>query len=99
MGQPRYTDEFKREAVRQVTEKGHPVKEVAERLGMSSYSLYEWVKKYGPATGTKTRQLANKDDEIRRLRAELKRVTEEELKRGTFPTFTWFFRRDRHTRV
>ena len=25
MGQQRYTDEFKREAVRQVTEKGHPV--------------------------------------------------------------------------
>ena len=39
MGQQRYTDEFKREAVRQVTEKGHPVKEVAERLGMSTYSL------------------------------------------------------------
>ena len=34
MEQRRYTDEFKREAVRQVTEKGHSVKEVAERLGM-----------------------------------------------------------------
>ena len=77
MGQVRYTDEFKQEAVRQVTEKGHPVKEVAERLGVSSHSLYEWIRKYRPATGTKTRQLANKDDEIRRLRAELKRVTEE----------------------
>ena len=31
MVQERYTDEFKREAVRQVTEKGYPVKEVAER--------------------------------------------------------------------
>ncbi len=77
MGQPRYTDKFKREAVRQVTEKGRPVKEVAERLGMSSYSLYGWIKKHGPAAGTKASRLANKDDEIRRLRAELKRVTEE----------------------
>ena len=77
MGQQRYTDEFKREAVRQVTEKGHPVREVAERLGMSTYSLYEWIKKYGPAHGAQASRLANKDDEIRRLRTELKRVTEE----------------------
>ena len=68
MGQPRYTDEFKQEAVRQVAEKGHLV---------SSHSLYEWIRQYTPATGTKARQLTNKDDEIRRLRAELKRVTEE----------------------
>ena len=39
MGQQRYTAEFKRETVRQVTEKGRPVKEVAKRLGMSTYSL------------------------------------------------------------
>ena len=77
MGQQRYTDEFKREAVRQVTEKGHPVKEVAERLGMSTYSLYEWIKKHGRANGAQASRLANKDDEIRRLRSELKRVTEE----------------------
>ena len=76
MGQQRYTDEFRREAVRQVTEKGHPVREVAERLGMSTYSLYEWIKKYGPANGAQASRLANKDDEIRRLRAEWKRVTE-----------------------
>ena len=77
MGQQRYTDEFKREAVRQVTEKGHPVKEVAERLGMSTYSLYEWIKKHGRANGAEASRLANKDDEIRRLGSELKRVTEE----------------------
>ena len=77
MKQQRYTDEFRREAIRQVTEKGHPVKEVAERIGVSTYSLYEWIKKYGPATGAQASRLANKDDEIRRLRSELKRMTEE----------------------
>ncbi|HJN44301.1 MAG TPA: transposase, partial [Vicinamibacterales bacterium] len=46
MGQQRYTDEFRLEAVRQVTEKGHAVKDVAERLGVSTYSLYEWVRKH-----------------------------------------------------
>ncbi len=77
MGQKRYTDEFRREAIRQVTEKGHPVQEVSERLGVSSYSLYEWIRKYGTANGAQASRMANKDDEIRRLRAELKRVTEE----------------------
>ena len=62
-----------------MTEKGQPVKEVAERLGMSTYSLYEWIKKHGRANGAQASRLANanKDDEIRRLGSELKRVTEE----------------------
>ena len=33
--QQRYTEEFKIEAVKQVTERQHPVEEVAERLGVS----------------------------------------------------------------
>ena len=76
MGQQRYTDEFRREAVRQVTERGHAVKDVAERLGMSSYSLYEWLRKARATTGTSSHP-TNKDEEIRRLRRELKLVTEE----------------------
>lgn len=36
----RYTDEFKIEAVRQVTEWGHQVAELASRLGIATYSLY-----------------------------------------------------------
>ncbi len=35
MGQQRYTDAFEREAVGQVIEKGRPVREVHERLGVS----------------------------------------------------------------
>lgn len=77
MRQQRYTDEFRREAIRQVTEKGHPVKDVAERIGVSTHSLYAWIKKFGSATGAQANRLANKDDEVRRLRSELKRVTEE----------------------
>ena len=60
-----------------MTEKGQPVKEVAERLGMSTCSLYEWIKKHGRANGAQASRLANKDDEIRRLGSELKRVSEE----------------------
>ena len=31
----RFTEEFRREAVRQIKEHGHPVAEVSERLGVS----------------------------------------------------------------
>ncbi|MGE4404777.1 MULTISPECIES: IS3 family transposase [Pseudomonadaceae] len=83
MSNPRYPEEFKIEAVKQVTERGLPVAEVAARLGMSTHSLYAWVKRYSKPQ----EQRAQEDDqhaELRRLRAELKRVTEERdiLKKG-----------------
>lgn len=43
MGTPRFTPEFKEEAVRQVTEQGYSVADVSERLGVSAHSLYKWV--------------------------------------------------------
>jgi transposase len=46
MSAKRYTEEFKIEAVKQVTERGHPVAEVASRLGMTTHSLYQWIKRY-----------------------------------------------------
>nr|ULG18716.1 transposase [Serratia proteamaculans] len=42
MGTPRFTPEFKQEAVRQITERGYSVAEVAERLGVFAHSLYKW---------------------------------------------------------
>ncbi len=36
MGTPRFTPEFKEEAVRQVTERGYSVADVSERLGVSA---------------------------------------------------------------
>ncbi len=38
----RFTDEFKQDAVAQVVERGYAVSEVAERLGISTKSLYTW---------------------------------------------------------
>jgi len=64
------------EAVKQVTEKGKTVADVAQRLGMSVHSLYAWIKLY-----SKPQEQRQQDDEqqaeLRKLRAELKRVTEE----------------------
>lgn len=72
----RYTDEFKIEAVRQVTEHGRPVAEVAQRLGITSHSLYAW-KKALTKPGVVQRAELDQSAEVRRLKAELKRMTEE----------------------
>ena len=76
MGTKRYTDTFKLEAVRQVTDGGHGVYDVSNRLGVSSKSLYDWIKTYGPQSAA-TQAARSEQDEVRRLRAELKRVTQE----------------------
>ncbi len=44
MSSSKFSDEFKRDAVAQITERGYPVREVSERLGVSAYSLYAWKK-------------------------------------------------------
>lgn len=43
MSNPRCPEEFKIQAVHQVTEKKPPVGEVAARLGVSTHSLYAWI--------------------------------------------------------
>jgi len=47
MGTSNYSDEFKRDAVHQITVRGYPVREVSRRLGVSTYSLYKWLKLFG----------------------------------------------------
>ena len=76
MSGKRYTEEFKTEAVKQVTERGHPATEVAARLGVSSHSLYQWVKRYS-APPAERQKVDDQQAEMKRLKAELKRVTEE----------------------
>jgi transposase len=76
MSSKRYPDEFKMEAVKQVIDRGHSVAIVAGRLGMTTHSLYAWIKKYGPDSvehGAKTDDQA----EILWLKKELNRTTEE----------------------
>ena len=76
MSSKRYPEELKIEAVKQITERRYPVAEVSSRLGVSQHSLYEWVRKYSQPEPVR-REAQSKDAELRRLKAELKRVTEE----------------------
>ena len=74
MGKGNYSDDFKRDAVRQITKRGYPVAEVSQRLGVSQYSLYAWKKKFSKPAGSGEDEQAS---EIRRLKRELTRITEE----------------------
>ena len=76
MSGQRYPDEFKIEAIKQVTDRGHAVSEVARRLGVSQHSLYKWIKQLGVPEPQRA-DARNQQEEIRRLKSELRRVTEE----------------------
>jgi len=86
MGKANFDDDFKRDAVAQITERGYPVAEVSQRLGVSPHSLYAWKKKFSGSSASDDR-----DAEIRRLKTELARVTEE---RDILKKATAYFARD-----
>ncbi|KGI78506.1 transposase [Oleiagrimonas soli] len=76
MSGKRYTEEFKIAAVKQVTERGHRVAEVAARLGITTHSLYAWIRRYGETNGA-VHGSSEQAAELRRVKAELRRVTGE----------------------
>lgn len=65
MSKSNFSEEFKRDAVHHITERGYPVAEAAQRLGVSPHSLYEWKKKFSCASGD---QGSDQADEIRQLK-------------------------------
>ena len=71
-----YPDEFKIEAVRQVTDRGYKPKDVAERLGVTTKSIHNWMKQFGTDSNDQ-QKLTALEAEIKRLKAENRRVTEE----------------------
>nr|ULG18714.1 transposase [Serratia proteamaculans] len=78
MGTPRFTPEFKQEAVRQITERGYSVAEVAERLGVSAHSLYKWLRSIKPDNNERqVSDFLEARTEILKLKAQLKRTEEE----------------------
>ncbi len=76
MSKPRFSPEFKEEAVRQVTQRGYSVVEVADRVGVSANSLYKWVR-VAREDGGSSDELSASKLEIQKLKAELRRVQEE----------------------
>jgi transposase len=72
----RFTDGVKQDAVAQVVERGYAVSEVAERLGVSTKSLYSWKAQFSKSPRVRS-EVAEQAAEIKRLKRELARVTEE----------------------
>ena len=87
MGKANFSEEFKRDAVVQITERGYPASEVSRRLGVSAHSLYAWKRQFAKVASGDT----SKDAEIRQLKRELARVTEE---RDILKKATAYFARD-----
>lgn len=75
MSGKRYTEECKIAAVKQVAQRGHPASAAAARLGVSIHSLCTWTKRYGMPKEAR-RAVDSRANQVRRLKAELKRVTE-----------------------
>jgi transposase len=86
-----YTEEFKREAVRMVTERGYSVNETARDLGINAKMLGRWQRQARQSSngafavnGHRTAEHA----ELARLRKEVKRLTmEREILKKTVSFF------------
>jgi transposase len=69
----RFDQQFKLGAVKLVVDEGKSVPEVAEDLGISHVTLYQWVKKFrehGDDSFPGSGKLMPKDEELDRLRKE-----------------------------
>ena len=64
------------EAIKLITEGQYSIFEVSSILGVTTNSLYAWLKKYNQPEPVKM-AAANQHATIKRLQSELKRVTEE----------------------
>ena len=83
-----YTAEFKLQAVKMVTDQKLSVAEVARRLGVGEGLLHAWKKavlRKGGGAFPGSGHLTPQEEEIRRLRAEVKRLEAERdiLKKAT----------------
>ncbi len=78
MARRAYSEEFRIEAVKQVTKNGYSINDTAERLGIHPDSLRNWIKRLeSPQAIEKHKILDSSNAEIKKLQKELKRVTEE----------------------
>ena len=74
-----YTREFKREAVRLVTEGNRSVAVVARELGVRADMLHAWKRQVDGLPGRTARagRMTSQDEEVRQLRREVAQLREE----------------------
>ena len=89
----RYSEDFKRDAVRLVTDEQYTVKAAAQAVGVSEKSLYDWHRKFAPSPVPcgDNATVAELQAENKRLRKSLKRA---ELEREILKKATAYFARE-----
>ena len=80
-----YTEEFKREAVRLVDQQGYTQSEAARSLGINPNVLRKWRTKYALENPGENPMSEAEQDELKRLREEVRRLRMERdiLKKAT----------------
>ena len=74
---PAYAPEFRREAVELVRSSGRPIPQIADELGVSPQSLRNWVRQGDVDAGRAEGLTSDEREELRRLRRENRRLTQE----------------------
>jgi transposase len=91
-GPQRFSEDFRREAVRLVRESDRPVKALAAELGVSETSLRNWVRAIPAGKPTAPGRVLSLEEEVRRLKRENDRLREE---REILKKATAFFAKER----
>ena len=80
-----YSSEFKESAVKLALESDQSIAQTARDLGVNENTLHTWIKKYTKPTLANERVDEHIYDEVKRLKKELARVTQERdlLKKAT----------------
>ena len=82
MSRVSYPDDFKREAVRLVTDEGHSRKRVARDLGISTGALRDWIYRLAP-DGPVVSDKLPEAEQLRQLKREVERLRmERDIRRG-----------------
>jgi transposase len=92
---PPYSLEFRREAVRLLRTSGRSIPQLAKELGCSPQSLRNWAQRVDVDEGKAEGLTSDEREELRRLRREVRTLTEE---REILRKAAAFFAKDSETR-
>ena len=91
MKRKRYSDSFKAEAAKLVTEQGRSIQQAARELGVSASGLRQWIVAQDVESGRKDGLTAAEKAEIRELKRELQVV---KMERDILKKATAFFAKE-----